>query len=286
MLIRPQLTSIISEPSTPLLCFISTYIYFIMRSIWNGAIGFGLVNIPVKMYSATESSTLDLDMLDKNDLSNIKFKRVNEKTGKEVKWENIIKGYKLDDNYIVLDDEDFEAASPEKSKIFSIQQFVDEAEIESVYFQTPYFLEPQKNGENAYVLLVEALKKTKKVGVGTFVMRTKEILGIVKTYHDLLIVNTIRFPEELREYEELTIPDKKVKPGELKMAISLIEQNTEKFDSEQYKDTYSADLLKIIKQKAKGKKPTIAKTEETPNKTIDLMAKLKASLEKSKKNVS
>lgn len=286
MLIRPQLTSIISEPSTPLLCFISTYIYFIMRSIWNGAIGFGLVNIPVKMYSATESSTLDLDMLDKNDLSNIKFKRVNEKTGKEVKWENIIKGYKLGDNYIVLDDEDFEAASPEKSKIFSIQQFVDEAEIESVYFQTPYFLEPQKNGENAYVLLVEALKKTKKVGVGTFVMRTKEILGIVKTYHDLLIVNTIRFPEELREYEELTIPDKKVKPGELKMAISLIEQNTEKFDSEQYKDTYSADLLKIIKQKAKGKKPTIAKTEETPDKTIDLMAKLKASLEKSKKNVS
>lgn len=275
-----------SEPYTALLCFIRTHIQFIMRSIWNGAIGFGLVNIPVKLYSATETSTLDLDMLDKSDLSNIRFKRVNEKTGKEVKWENIVKGYKLDDNYIVLDEEDFEAASPEKSKIFSIEQFVEEAEIESVYFQTPYFLEPQKNGENAYVLLVEALKKTKKVGVGTFVLRTKEVLGIVKPYRDLLIVNTIRFPEELREYEELAIPDKKVKPGELKMAVSLIEQNTEKFDSEQYKDTYSADLLKIIKQKAKGKKPKIAKAEETSDKTIDLMAKLKASLEKSKKNVS
>lgn len=140
-----------------------------MKSIWNGAIGFGLVNIPVKMYSATESSTLDLDMLDKSDLSNIRFKRVNEKTGKEVEWDNIVKGYKLNDRYIVLDEQDFEAASPEKSKVFSIQQFVDEDEIESVYFEAPYFLEPQKNGENAYSLLLQALKKTRKVGVGTFI---------------------------------------------------------------------------------------------------------------------
>lgn len=257
-----------------------------MKSIWNGAIGFGLVNIPVKMYSATESSTLDLDMLDNNDLSNIRFKRVNEKTGNEVQWDNIVKGYKLDDKYIVLDDEDFESASPEKSKVFSIEQFVDEDEIESVYFETPYFLEPQKNGENAYFLLLEALKKTKKAGVGTFVMRSKEILGIVKPYRDLLIVNTIRFPEELRDYEELNISGKKVKPGELKMAITLIEQNAGPFDSEQYKDTYSADLLKIIKQKAKGRTPKKAKVEEAPDKTIDLMAKLKASLEKSNKKVS
>ena len=257
-----------------------------MRSIWNGAIGFGLVNIPVKMYSATESSTLDLDMLDKKDFSNIRFKRVNEKTGKEVVWENIVKGYKLNDEYIVLEDEDFEAASPEKSSIFSIQQFVDEEEIESVYFETPYFLEPQKNGENAYALLLEAIKKTKKAGVGTFVMRTKEVLGIVKPYKDILILNKIRFPEELREYEELKIPSKKVKPGELKMAVTLIEQNTEKFDSEQYKDTYSADLLKIITQKAKGQKTKVKKTKETPDQAIDLMAKLKASLEKSKKKVS
>ena len=257
-----------------------------MRSIWNGAIGFGLVNIPVKMYSATESSSLDLDMLDKSDLSNIKFKRVNEKTDKEVLWENIVKGYKLDDRYIVLDDEDFEAASPEKTRVFSIQQFVEEDEIESVYFETPYFLEPQKNGENAYTLLVEALKKTKKVGVGTFVMRNKEILGIVKPYHDLLIINKIRFPEELREYDELKVPDKKVKPGELKMAVTLIDQNTEKFNPEQYQDSYNADLLKIIQQKAKGKKSKVVKVEDTSDKTIDLMAKLKASLEKSKKNVS
>lgn len=257
-----------------------------MRAIWNGAIGFGLVNIPVKMYSATESSALDLDMLDKNDLSNINFKRVNEKTGKEVPWEEIVKGYKIDDEYIVLEDEDFEAASPEKSKMLSIQQFVKEEEIESVYFETPYYLEPQKNGENAYSLLIKALEKTGMVGVGTFVMRTKENLCVVKPYKNILILNKIRFPEELREYDELKIPKKTVKEGELKMAIALIEQTSEKFNPKQYVDTYKEDLLKIIEQKAKGKKPKISKPKETSDKTIDLMAQLKASLEKSKKSAS
>lgn len=257
-----------------------------MRSIWNGAIGFGLVNIPVKLYSASENSLLDLDMLDKRDLSNIKYKRVNEKTGKEVEWKDIVKGYMLNDRYVVLEDEDFEAASPEKNKMFSIEQFVKEEEIESVYFETPYFLEPQKHGENAYVLLLEALKKTGMVGVGTFVLRSKEILGIIKPYHDLLILNKIRFPEALREYDELKVPSIKIKPGELKLAVSLIEQNSESFNSEQYKDQYNADLLKIIKSKAKGKPVKVAAKEDTDTKTVDLMAKLKASLEKSKKKVS
>ncbi len=257
-----------------------------MRSIWNGAIGFGLVNIPVKLYSASEKSSLDLDMLDKRDLSNIKYKRINEKTGKEVEWKDIVKGYMLNNRYIVLEDEDFEAASPEKNKMFSIEQFVKEEEIESVYFETPYFLEPQKHGENAYVLLLEALKKTGMVGVGTFVLRSKEILGIIKPYQDLLILNKIRFPEALREYDELKVPSIKIKPGELKLAVSLIEQNSENFDSKQYKDQYNADLLKIIKSKAKGKPVKVAKKEDIDAKTVDLMAKLKASLEKSKKKVS
>ncbi|MDD2313726.1 MAG: Ku protein [Proteiniphilum sp.] len=257
-----------------------------MKSIWNGAIAFGLVNIPVKLYAATESSSLDLDMLDKRDLSNIRFKRVNDKTGKEVGWDDIVKGYKLEDRYIVLSDEDFEAASPEKSKIFSIQQFVQEEEIESIYFETPYFLEPQKHGENAYALLREALNKTNKVGVGTFVLRNKENLGIVKPYRDLLIINKIRFPEELREYDELKVPSIKIKPGELKLAISLIEQTSEPFDSEKFTDTYTADLLKIIEQKAKGKKLKVTMPQEATEKTFDLMEKLKASLAKNRKNVS
>ncbi|WP_332019730.1 non-homologous end joining protein Ku, partial [Kaistella sp.] len=147
-----------------------------MRAIWNGAIGFGLVNIPIKLYSATEESNLDLDMLDKDDLSNINFKRVNANTGKEVKWENIVKGYKLEDRYVVLTQEDFDEVNPEKSKILNIKQFVDINEIDSAYFETSYFLEPQKNGEEAYKLLLKALLKTKMAGIGTFILREKEIL--------------------------------------------------------------------------------------------------------------
>src|SRR6185295_14070078 len=127
-----------------------------MRPIWTGAIGFGLVNIPIKLYSATQSSNLDLDMLDKKDHSNIRFMRVNEKTGKEVTWENIVKGYKMDSKYVVLDDKDFEAASAKKTKTVEISDFVKEEEISSIYYETPYYIEPDKSGTRAYALLLEA----------------------------------------------------------------------------------------------------------------------------------
>src|SRR5215467_6864223 len=151
-----------------------------MRAIWTGAIGSGLVNIPVKLFSATQGSELDLDMLDKKDHARIRFKRVNEETGKEVAWENIVKGYDYNGKYIVLTDEDFEKASPEKSKIIEINEFVNETDIESIFFEVPYFMEPQKSGEKAYVLLREALKKTGKVGLGSFVMRSKAALCVLK----------------------------------------------------------------------------------------------------------
>ncbi|MFW2135968.1 Ku protein [Chryseobacterium sp. TY4] len=261
-----------------------------MKAIWNGAIGFGLVNIPVKIYSATETSKLDLDMLDKSDFSNIKFKRVNEKTGKEVKWENIVKGYLMDGKYIILDEEDYEAANPEKSKILSIDQFVKEVEVDSVYFENPYFLEPQKNGENAYQLLLNALSKTKMVGVGTFVLRESEAIGMIRPYNDdVLVLNRLRFAQEIRDYKDLKIPSKKVpKPAELKMAVSLIEQLSQEFDPLLYKDTYSESLMKIIKHKAKGQGVKVRKAEPAKEgKVIDLMAQLKASLQTSKsKNAS
>jgi DNA end-binding protein Ku len=133
-----------------------------MRAIWSGAIGFGLVNIPVKLYSAVQGSELNLDMLDKKDHSNIKYKRVNASTGKEVAWENIVKGYKVNENYVVLTDSDFEKASPEKTKIIEITEFVDEKEIDSIYFETPYYLQPEKAGVKAYALLRDALKKNRK----------------------------------------------------------------------------------------------------------------------------
>ena len=254
-----------------------------MKAIWTGSIGFGLVNIPVKMYSATEESNLDLDMLDKKDHSHIKFKRVNETTGKEVAWENIVKAYDYDGKYVILEDADFEKASPEKTKLLAIEQFVKEEEIDSVYFESPYYLEPQKNGEAAYSLMVEALKKTKMAGVGTFVMRNKEALGILRPYNEkTLMFQRIRYEEEVRSTDDLKIPSRTVKPAELKMAVTLIEQLSQKFDISSYKDTYAASLLKIIESKAKGKKIAKPTMKVVHSKTADLMAQLKASLEGSK----
>jgi DNA end-binding protein Ku len=259
-----------------------------MKPIWTGAIGFGLVNIPVKIYSATESSTLDLDMLDKKDHANIHFKRVNANTGKEVPWENIVKGYKLpNDEYVVLDKEDFEQASPKKTKTIEITDFVDEKEIESLYYETPYYLEPDKSGARAYALLREALVKTKKVGVATFVMRSKETLAILRVSDKVIVLNRIRFEEEIKDTSDLDLPAKtQVKSSELKMAVSLIDQLSKKFDITGYKDTYSAELLKLIKLKAKGtkvKKPTL---KVVHSKSKDLMSQLKASLKTKHKKAS
>ncbi|MFT3747552.1 MAG: Ku protein [Agriterribacter sp.] len=253
-----------------------------MKAIWTGAIGFGLVNIPVKLYAATEESNLDLDMLDKKDHSNIKFKRVNEKTGREVAWANIVKAYDYKGKYVVLDDKDFEKAIPEKSKLLAIDSFVKEEEIDSIYFETPYFLEPQKNGEAAYTLLVESLKKTKMCGVGTFVMRNREVLGILRPYENIILFQRIRYQSEIRKTTELSVPKRTIKPAELKMAVSLINQLSEKFNIAAYKNTYAAKLMKIIEAKAKGKKVVTPELRVAHLKTDDLMEQLKASLTKKK----
>lgn len=257
-----------------------------MRSLWTGTIGFGLVNIPVKLFSATQSSDLDLDMLDKKDHSNIKFRRVNEKTGKEVAWGNIVKGYNYDGNYVILEDEDFKKASPEKTRMIEIAEFVEESEVDSVYYETPYYLEPQKSGEKAFVLLRDALKKTGKSGLATFVLRTKESLGLIKPSGNTLILQKIRYEEEIRETEELKIPSLSSKPAELKMAISLINQLSGKFDISKYKDTYSQDLMKLIEAKAKGRRIKAPTMKVVHSRSKDLMEQLKASLETKKRKAS
>ena len=249
-----------------------------MKAIWTGSIGFGLVNIPIKMYSAVEESTLDLDMLDKNGHANIKFKRVNEHTGKEVPWANIVKGYMLNDRYVILDDKDFEKASPEKTDHIEIIQFVNEKEIDSTYFEAPYYLEPQKTGSRAYVLLRDALEKTAKAGVGTFVMRNREHVCIIKTIDDVLVLNRIRFAEEIRKTTDLKIPATKSKPAEIKMATSLIDQLTKPFDPSKFKDDYSDKLMKVIRAKAKGKTVAYKPMKVVHSDTKDLMEQLKASL--------
>ena len=260
-----------------------------MRPIWTGAIGFGLVNIPVKLYSATQGSELDLDMLDKKDHSHIKFQRINEKTGKEVEWKNIVKGYDLDGKYVILEEADFEKANAVKTKTIEITDFVMEKEIDSMYFETPYYLAPEKSGVRAYALLRDALQKSGKAGIASFVMRNKEGLAMLRASGDVIILNRLRFAEEIREIDELPLPAKStVKPAELKMALSLIDQLTGKFNIKKYKDTYSDQLLKTIKAKAKskGKTAPVTHMKVVHSKTKDLMEQLKASLGTKRKKVS
>jgi len=254
-----------------------------MKAIWKGAISFGLVNIPVKLYSATEQSSLDLDMVDHRDMSHIKFKRINEDTGKEVGWENIAKAYSLNDKYVLLEPEDFEAAAPEKSKIIQVDHFVDEKDIDTIYFENSYYVEPEKSGVKAYALMREALAKAKKVGIAQFVLRTAETLTVLKPRGNVLVLSKIRFAQEIRDIDDLKLPAaSEVKPAELKMAMELIKQYTSPFDIEKFKDEYAAALLKIIKAKAKGAKRKKTTLKVVHTRSNDLMEQLKASLNKSK----
>lgn len=254
------------------------------RAIWTGAISFGLVNIPVKLLSAVQDSSLDLDMLDSRDHSNIRFKRVNESTGREVNYNDIVKGYKVNDKYVILENDDFINADVEKTKTINIQNFVEETEIESIYYEQPYYLQPDKSGEKAYGLLRDALKHSGKVGLATFVMRSKESLVIVKPYEKVMVLNRIRFQEEIRDIKDISTPPAiKGKSAELTMATKLIDQLTTKFDISKYKDTYTANLLKIIKAKAKGKLKAAPKLKVVHTQSNDLMDALKASLGKRKK---
>lgn len=251
-----------------------------MRAIWTGAISFGLINIPVKIFSAVEDSSLDMDMLDQKDHANIKFKRINENTGKEVPYANIVKGYKVDDKYVILEEEDFDAADAIKTKTIDIQSFASENEIDSIYYEQPYYLKPEKNAVKAYILLRDALADSGKVGVTNFVMRNKDSLAILKPYKNIILLNRIRFSQEIRDTKDLKVPKTaSINKKEMNMASKLIEQLTEKFDISNYKDEYTAKLLKIIKDKASGKKQSKSKLKVVHKQNDDLMAMLKASLE-------
>lgn len=255
-----------------------------MRSIWNGSISFGLVSIPIKMYSASEDRRLDLDMLDVHDNARILYKRVNENTGKEVEWKDIVKGFKKEEAYVVLTDDDFAQANMKKSKTIDIEEFVVENEVSDLLFKKPYFLEPQKEGGKSYNLLRDALKKTKKLGVATFVMRQKENLCLIGVFKNVLVLHVIRFADEIRNPEDLKLNDTKVSKKEVDMALDLIENYTETFNLEKYKDVYNKQLMKIINSKASGTKLKVEKLDTTPTQAVDLMAKLKASLEAKKKS--
>jgi DNA end-binding protein Ku len=261
-----------------------------MRAIWSGSIGFGLVNIPVRLFSAIQDSRLELDMLDGKTHSRIHYKRVSEKSGREIPWEQIRKGYLYNDEYVILEPEDFEAASPKKSKIIEIESFVDETEIDDMFFETPYYVEPGKGGEKAYQLLLKALEKTKKVGLSRFVMRTQEHLSVIRPKDKVLLLQQLRFEEEIRPASDLKVPEGiRISAQEMTMATELIKQYTKKFDISKYEDEYKKELMKIIKSKASGKKMKPQKKMEVVyTKKDDLFDQLKASLNKpaSKKRAS
>jgi DNA end-binding protein Ku len=268
------------------------------RGLWKGAISFGLVNVPVELFSAQKrSAELDLTMLDKRDLAPVGYKRVNKASGKEVPWEDVVKGYEYgDDKYVVLSEEDFRRANPEASKTVDIMAFVELADIAPQYFETPYYLAPGKRGEKAYALLRDAMAKAGKAGIATVVIRTKQYLAALVAQDEALILNTLRYHKELKSAQDLDIPEKltgaKVSPKEIDMALRLIEDMADKWDPAKYHDTYHEDLLKRIEQKIKAgqtEEITEPEKEERPAKgaqVIDLMSLLKKSVQGGRKGAA
>lgn len=254
-----------------------------MRSIWKGSIGFGLVSIPVKLFSAVETSSLDFDMLDSRDHARIRYQRVNENTHKEVPYDKIVKGYKLNDEYVIMDDSDFEDAAPEKSKVIEIESFVDIADVNPMFYETSYYTEPDTKNNKAYALLIQALTQSKKAGLARFVLRSTESLCVVHPLKNVLVVTRIRFGQEIRDTEDLNLPDKvTVSKKELDMGLSLIDQYAEDFDVSKFKDEYNDELLKIIEAKAKGKRAKVKKLKPRETGSDDLYDQLMASLKTKK----
>jgi len=250
-----------------------------MRSIWKGSIGFGLVNIPVKLYSGVQNSSLDLDMLDERDHAKIRFLRVNDNTHKEVPYEKIVKGYFLKDRYVILDKHDFEEAAPEKTKIIELENFVDLQDINPMYFETSYYAEPEKQGRKAYTLLLKALEKSGKAGVARFVLRNNENLCVIHPKSNVLVITKIRFDQEIRDISEIDdASDIKITKREMDVGLALIKQYSSAFDLSAFKDDYSDELLKIIKAKAKGKRATVKKIKPHKASSDDLYDQLMQSL--------
>ncbi len=255
-----------------------------MRSIWKGSIGFGLVNIPVKLYSGVQNSNLDLDMLDERDHAKIKFQRINEDTRKEVPYEKIVKGYFLKDKYVILDAHDFEEAAPEKNKIIELENFVDIQDINPIYYETSYFTEPEKQGAKAYALLLKALEKSKKAGVGRFVLRSTENLCVIHPMDGVIVITKIRFQQEIRSTAEVKkVDDKAISKKEMDVGLALIKQYSSPFDIAAFKDTYSDELLKIITAKAKGKRAIVKKMKPQKATSDNLYDQLMQSLGGNKK---
>src|SRR5688572_25661828 len=237
-----------------------------MAAIWKGAITFGLVSIPVELRSAVRTDNLSFRMLHEEDLSPIKYERVCAADGEPVPWGEVVKGYEYTKGkFVVLTDEDFKAAALESSKVIDIIDFVKQEEIDPRYFETPYFLFPTKGGEKAYALLREAIRQTGSTGIGKIILRQTQHLVAVKVVGNALVLEIMRFANELVDIGEYTFPSaESIRPQELQMAEQLIANLAEPFDAAKYTDEYRANLMRIIRAKMKGKTVKLEEPEREP----------------------
>jgi DNA end-binding protein Ku len=264
------------------------------RGLWNGAISFSLIHIPVSLHSAARSSTVDLDLLDKRDFAPVGYQRYNKSTGKVVDWNNVVKGYEYEKGeYVVLTDEDFRRANVEASRTIDIQTFVPRDAIAPYYFDTPYYLVPDKNGERVYALLREALEQSQRLAVATFVLRSKQHVAALMPVDKIIVLNTLRYQAEIQPHPQIlaaTASARKANASgrELEMALKLVDEMTDKWQPEAFTDTYRDDLMKRIEQKIKtGETHTLTQPDEdateqragTGGKVVDLMSLLQRSLE-------
>lgn len=256
-----------------------------MRAIWKGHISFALVTIPISLFSATKRNELSFHYLHKKDLSQVSYKRFCDTEDVEVPWDEITKGYEYEKGqYIEITDEDLDRADVELTKTIQIMEFVKEEEIDPLFFDKPYYLEPQKGGERAYALMRDALAQSKRVGIAKVVMKTKEHLAAVKAIGDMITLQTMRFAHEIVDAGELNLPKAEISNKEMDLANTLIDSMTDKFEPSKYKDEYYEKVMEVVQNKVQGVAPASpVVAPKQPGKVVDLMEILKQSLKETKK---
>jgi len=262
------------------------------RTLWKGAISFGLVHIPVGLYSAEKRNSFDLTMLDRRSMKPVGFKRYNKENGEDVSWDDIVKGYEYEkDRYVVLTEEDFKRANVEATQTVDILSFVNRDQIGPMYYETPYYLAPDKRGHKGYALLRETLTQTGRIGIANVVIRTRQYVAALIPYKHVILMNTLRYPGELRDTDDLDVPSSNLKevgvsPREVEMARKLVEGMSASWKPEDYRDTYHEDLLALIEKRVQAGQTEMV-TEPSPDEekrpakgeVVDLMALLKKSVE-------
>ena len=253
------------------------------RAIWSGTISFGLVSVPVRMFTAVSEHKLHFNLLHRQDESPIGYEKVCKQEGKEVPEDEIVKAYEIEKGeFVYVEDEDFEAARAEGGHAFDIEQFVPIEDIDPLYFEHSYYLGPQDGAEKVYMLLVKAMEDAGLAAVGTFVMRDREYLGCLRIHDGVITLERMYFADEIRPPEDLRPKGARVSKEELEMAASLVDRFRGDFDPKKYKDTYTAELRKIIKQRSEGKEVKVEAAPAADENVLDLMAALEASVDAAK----